>query len=147
MVETTVRAVEDADGVHWDVARTVDADADVLWGLLTDPNRWPEWGPSVGAVQCEVDRIERGTRGEVRVAGTWHPFTVETCEEVEPGVRRWTWRVRGVRATGHRVERLGEGRTRVVFEVPLWAMAYVAICAAALRKLDRIACRETGATA
>lgn len=142
MVATSVHAVEDAEGTHWEVARDVDADPDHCWTLLTDPERWPEWGLSVGAVRCDDARIERGSRGEVRVAGTWHPFTVETCDEVEPGVRRWTWRVRGIRATGHRVEALPDGSSRVVFEVPYWAMAYVAICAAALRTIAKLAERE-----
>ena len=141
MLATSVRAVETPEGVRWDVSRDVDADPDRVWSLLTDPERWPDWGPTVGAVRCDADRIRRGSRGEVRVAGAWHPFTVESCGETAPGVRRWTWRVRGVDATGHRVERRPGGGSRVVFEVPLWAMGYVSGCVVALRRVDRLAKR------
>lgn len=147
MLQTDVRAVDTPEGTRWEVSRDVDVDPDVVWELLTDPNRWPAWSPTVGAVRCDDDRIHRGSRGEARVAGTWHPFTIETCGETEPGVRRWTWRVRGVRATGHRVERLADGGARVVFEVPLWAMAYVSVCVVAVRRVDRLARRETSSRA
>lgn len=137
MVRTSVRAVETDDGVHWEVARDVDADPDVVWELLVSPERWPTWGPTVGAVRCADETIARGTRGEVRVGGLWLPFTVDSCGDVGHHVRRWTWRVSGLRATGHRVETRDDGATRVVFEVPLWAMAYVAVCLEALRRIDR----------
>lgn len=138
MLRTSVRAVDTDEGTRWDVARDVDADPDVVWDLLTDPHRWSEWDLSVGAVRCDDARIERGSRGEVRVAGAWHPFTVEQCGGTEPGVRRWTWRVRGMRATSHRVEELAGGGARVVIEVPYWAMAYVSIGAVSLWRLVRL---------
>lgn len=144
MLRTDVRAVDAPEGTRWEVSRDVDADPDAVWDLLTDPDRWPEWGPMVGAVRCDDGRIRRATRGEIRVAGTWHPFTVEMVDETDPAVRRWTWRVRGVGATGHRVERRPDGGTRVVFEVPLWAMAAVSVCVVAARRVERLALREAG---
>jgi hypothetical protein len=62
------------------------------------------------------------------------PFEVT---ELVPG-RRWSWRVARVPATTHAVEPVGAG-TRVTFGVPLWAPAYLAVCALALRRLDRLA--------
>lgn len=143
VLRTDVRAVGAPEGTRWEVSRDVDANPEAVWDLLTDPDRWPEWGPAVGAVRCDDDRIRRGTRGELRVAGTWHPFTVETVDETDLGVRRWTWRIRDVAATGHRVGRRADGGAHVVFEVPLWAMAAVSVCVVAARQVERLALRET----
>ena len=62
------------------------------------------------------------------------PFTVT---EFVPG-RRWSWRVAGIPATSHEVVAEGGG-SRVTFGVPLWAPAYLAVCAIALRRLERLA--------
>ncbi len=42
-------------------------------------------------------------------------------------------------ATGHRVERLGTERCRVVFEVPFWAAPHAVVCRPALRRIARLA--------
>lgn len=122
-----------------EVARTVAAPAESAWSVLTDTDLWPLWGPSVRAVESPTREIAAGTRGRVgTVAGVWLPFEVETCAD-----RRWTWRVAGVPATGHRVDPLVGDRARVVFEVPLWAAPYVFVCWVALRRIARLA--ESGA--
>ena len=39
------------------VSRAIDAPPDVVWSLLTDTQRWPEWGPSI----VGVERIGRAS--------------------------------------------------------------------------------------
>jgi hypothetical protein len=116
------------------VARDVPAPREAGWELLTDTERWPDWGPSVRAVECEHRHIRSGTTGRVRLpGGLWLPFEVTTCGEY-----RWTWRVARIPATGHRVDAPAgvERGCRVAFEVPLLAAGYAPVC---LRALDRIA--------
>jgi hypothetical protein len=143
------------DGRRVEVARDVDAPAETLWDLLRDTTYWPEWGPSVRAVDCETRSIEAGTEGRVQLATPGHPwarFRVDRCEDY-----RWTWSVSPplsdamrnvfdpgptVPATGHRVEPLGENRCRVVFEIPPLAVGYALVCRRALARLDAIAHEE-----
>ena len=136
MNRTDVSIRRTPDGRRLEVARVVDAPADVVWELFTDPTRWPEWGPSVGAVDCTADRIRVGTTGRVRVAGVWIPFEIDRCDDDR---YRWTWRVAKVPATGHRVDSLGEHRCRAVFEIPLLASGYAVVCERALRRIERLA--------
>jgi hypothetical protein len=136
------RLARTPDGRRLEVAREANARAAAAWDLLTDTRRWPEWGPSVGAVDCSERYIRMGSRGRVRVASAWLPFEVRSFtspgeETGRPG--RWTWRVAGVPATSHRVEPLGEGRCRIVFEVPPLAAPYTLVCDRALDTLVRLA--------
>lgn len=127
------------DGRRLAVSRRIDAPADRTWDLLVDPDRWPEWGPSVTDVEASDRPIVEGTTGRVRtVGGIRLPFEVTTCREY-----RWTWRVAGIPATGHRIEPLGDACS-VVFEVPLPAAAYAPVCRRALRAIERLAkdCRD-----
>lgn len=114
-------------GTRIDVSRAVDATREAAWDLLTDTAAWPEWGPSVRAVECSRRHVEAGTEGRVRTPVGWVPFEVVEC-----GDHRWTWRVAGVPATGHRVD----APARVVFEMPLAAAVYAPVCALALRRID-----------
>jgi hypothetical protein len=117
-----------------EVARLMNASASEAWRLLVDTRRWPEWGPSIRAVECPTRFIGPGSRGRVRTAiGLWFWFEVVEFEEG----RRWSWRVGGVPATGHRVEPLGARRCRVVFEVPAPAWPYAVVCRRALRRIER----------
>ena len=131
---TRTRVERTPDGRRLVVSRTVSVPAHVAWTVLVSVDDWPEWGPSVSAVRGVDGRIEPGSDGEVRVAGVWVPFTVETCADY-----RWTWRVAGIPATGHRVNAVGVDRCEVAFEVPLAATPYAAVCAVALRRIDRLA--------
>ncbi|MFC5973216.1 SRPBCC family protein [Halomarina salina] len=141
-----------SDGMRVEVARDIDAPADALWTLLRDTTRWPEWGPSVRAVDCDVRYVEQGTTGRVQLdaPGTpWARFRITSCTDY-----RWTWSVSppltdAVRnvldlgptlpATGHRVEPLGEGCCRVVFEIPPLGAGYAVVCRRALATLDDLA--------
>ncbi|QCQ76649.1 polyketide cyclase [Haloferax mediterranei ATCC 33500] len=122
------------DGRRLVVSREVSAPESIVWDMLVSVEDWPEWGPSVSAVRGVDGKIEAGSRGEVRVGGIWIPFTIETCND-----HRWTWRVAGIPATGHRVEAVGIDRCEVAFEIPPLAGPYVVVCVAALRRIDRLA--------
>ncbi len=115
-----------------DVGITINAPCDRVWSLLVDTTRWHEWGPSVTAVDCPRRYIQLGTRGRVRTPlGLWIPFQVT---EFETG-KSWSWKVAGIPATGHRVEPVTGGKCRLVFEIPLLAAPYGAVCHLAARKI------------
>ena len=119
----------------FDVEAVIDAPADEAWSLLTDTERWTEWGPSVRAVVSSTRAVTTGTHGRVRTAfGIWLPFRVDHFV----AGRSWSWRIAGLPATGHRVEPLGLHRCRVVFEVPLIAAAYAVVCRRALGRIERL---------
>ena len=113
----------------------VNASCATLWDLLTDTSCWVEWGPSVLAVECSERYIQLGSRGRVRTAlGLWAPFAIT---EMDDG-RYWSWHVFGVPATGHRLDRVGKGVCRLVFQVPIFAAPYVIVCRVALHRITRI---------
>lgn len=121
------------DGRRLVVEREIDAPAGRCWDLLTDTTRWPEWGPSVRAVDCDQQYVETGTTGRVRtVGGIWVPFEVTSCRD-----RRWAWRVARIPATGHYVT--GEDPCRVGFEIPLVAAGYAVVCERALATIADLA--------
>jgi hypothetical protein len=118
-----------------EIGRRVNASPQDLWEMLTDTTRWVEWGPSVLAVECSERRIQLGSKGRVRTAvGLWAPFAIT---EMDDG-RYWSWHLFGVPATGHRVDRVGEGVCRLVFQVPVFAAPYIIVCQIALHRIARI---------
>jgi len=121
------------------IHRDIDAPAAAVWELLTDPEYWPEWGPTVKHAQLRGDRIEAGAMGTVMtVMKVGLPLEITTYDERA----RWAWKVAGVEATDHTVEPLGPARCRVGFGVPWPAVPYLAVCRVALRRLDAMASRE-----
>ena len=119
--------------------REIDAPAHTLWGLLTDPQQWPSWGPSVRDVELKGERFELGATGTVTtVVGVKLNFEVV---DFDPGAG-WAWKVAGVPATDHTVEPLGADRCRVGFGVPWVAVPYLSVCQLALQRLERIATQE-----
>jgi uncharacterized protein YndB with AHSA1/START domain len=117
----------------------IPAPAAAAWKLLTDTSRWPEWGPSVCRVESAQQYIGPGSTGRVRtIIGVWLPFRVT---QFVAG-HRWDWEVAGIPATGHRVESLGPDRCRVVFQVPLLATPYLAVCRLAAHRIRNILERE-----
>lgn len=118
------------------VDRRIAAPADEVWRLLTDVRAWPLWGPSVRRAALDDGRtmVTEGARGTVwTVAGVRLPFLIT---DFEPG-RRWRWSVAGVPATGHEVVAV-PGGCRVSFDVPWWAGAYLAVCASALARIEKL---------
>jgi hypothetical protein len=121
--------------VHVDVARDLTVPPAAAWRLLTDTRTWPDWGPTVAEVVASDVVLTATTTGQVRpIVGPWLPFRVT---HFDPG-HRWVWRVAGVPATGHRVEPIAGG-CRVVFEVPIPAVAYATVCRIALGRIARLA--------
>lgn len=117
------------------VSREVAAPADSVWDLLTHVAAWPQWGPTVAGATVPTGVITAGARGAVRTSvGVTLPFRVT---RFEPG-RAWAWSVAGVPATEHHVRPTSAGCV-VTFGVPLWAPAYLAVCAVALRRIERLA--------
>ncbi len=116
-------------------SRTIDAEPRAAWDLLTDLERWPDWGPSLtGAALDPPARFETGATGRVRtVVGLSLRFEVSDVDEG----RRWSWSVGGVPATSHEIEPVDAG-VRVSFGVPVWAPPYLAVCAMALRRIETI---------
>jgi hypothetical protein len=118
------------------VERDVGSPPDKVWDVLVDLDAWPQWGPTVaGAKLTDTGALALGARGKIRTPlGVWLPFIVT---EFEQG-RSWAWSVAGVPATRHEV-RPAEGGCRVAFAVPLWALAYLPVCAIALDRIARMA--------
>lgn len=106
-----------------------------VWSLLTETRYWPVWGPSVRAVEPADATISAGTSGRVlTAAGVWLDYEISGFE----AGHFWAWRVAGIEATGHRLTR-ADGGTRVVFELPLWAIAYWPVCRMAAIRIARLA--------
>jgi hypothetical protein len=117
------------------VSRIIRADAHQVWDLLIDTRTWHRWGPSVKSVHFPAVFVSAGARGRIQTAvGAWLPFVVT---KFEPGTY-WTWKVGGVRATGHRLEALPPDACRLTFEVPNWAMPYLLVCWLALGNIAQI---------
>jgi len=122
--------------------RDIDAPAFVAWRLLIDTRQWPNWGPSVRAVDVPARCIGPGTRGRVQTAaGLWLPFEIT---DWQPD-RYWDWRISGIPATGHAVEPTGPNRCRVRFMIPRWAPFYRPVCRRALRRIAALAEGRDGA--
>ncbi len=131
-MSTHIRIGDTPDGRRIEVAREIQAPADRAWSLLIDTDRWPEWGPSVRSVETAGREISVGSSGTIETAlGIEAPFEIVSCEPY-----RWTWRVAGIPATGHRIEERGPDRCQVVFEVPLLAAGYVPVCRRALSRIE-----------
>ncbi|SEV95881.1 SRPBCC family protein [Natrinema salifodinae] len=130
---TRVRTTHTPDGRRIEVSHVFTAPAADAWEALVDTTRWPAWSPIVIGVESTDRRIQPDTTGRIRVPGAWVPFRITSRTE-----RRWTWRVSGIPAAGHRVDDLGEGRCRVAFELPLHGTGYVPICLRALENLETV---------
>jgi hypothetical protein len=110
--------------------------AATAWRLLTDTETWPQWGPSVRAVDAPERLIGPGSCGRVQtVAGVWLPFEITRWL---PG-REWAWHVARFPATGHIVAPLAPSLCRVTFTIPSWAPCYLPVCRTALHRLYGLA--------
>lgn len=124
-------------GRRIDISREVPAPAAAVWETLTDVGQWADWGPPVTDVDYPDRTITGGTTGRVQAFGLlWVPFRIESTTDFT-----WTWTVWGLTppAEGHRVDDLGDERSRVALELPLWAPWYLVVCVLALRNIAKIA--------
>jgi hypothetical protein len=115
-----------------EIGRPVGAPSGRVWELLTDTITWEEWGPSIIEVRSSDRFIKKGSHGRIKTTlRFWVPFKVT---DLDSG-KYWSWRIFGIRATGHRIEEQPEGRCLIVFQVPIWAAPYLVLCKIAI---DRI---------
>lgn len=118
------------------VHRTIAAPPEAAWNLLVDLDAWPRWGPSISGAELDPPHTElgAGVRGVVQTSLLVKaPFVVT---DFEPG-SFWAWKVAGISATSHRVDATKDG-VRVTFGVPTWAPAYLAVCALALYRIEKL---------
>jgi uncharacterized protein YndB with AHSA1/START domain len=118
------------------VDRVIAAPQHAVWDVLVDVGQWPRWGPSVTGARLDApaDGLRLGATGRVHTPlGIPVPFVIT---EFDAG-RHWAWAVAGVPATRHGVTAV-PGGSRLTFAVPWWAAPYCAICAIALRRIERI---------
>lgn len=128
--------IDTPEGRRLLVSREMGVPASQAWDLLTDPDRWAAWGPSVTAVDCGDRRIEAGSTGRVRLpGGLWLSFEITHCQPPGEGVGRWGWDVARLPATGHRVAPRENG-CLVGFEIPLLGAGYALVCRRALSNIE-----------
>ncbi|MDY7082422.1 MAG: SRPBCC family protein [Halobacteria archaeon] len=118
-----------------EVSRVVDAPPERVWELLVDTAEWSNWGASVREVEASDRWIKAGSTGRVKTPIGWLKFEIDEFREGE----YWSWKVAGVRATGHRVEEVEDGSgTKVTFELPVLAAPYAPVCRHALRRIAEL---------
>lgn len=118
--------------------RTIDAAPAAVWQLLVDTTRWPDWGPTVRAVDYPARWLAAGATGRVQTVGRiWLPFRVTEFE----AERAWSWSVAGIPATGHHVSPSGDGGSEVRFTVPVVAAPYLFVVRRGLDNIARLAGR------
>ncbi len=121
---------------HFTVSVVIDAPAERVWTLLAEFARWPQWGPSIRAVETATERVAPGAVGRVKTAaGFWLPFEITA---VEPG-RAWDWKVAKIPATGHAVIPLGPTRSRATFSAPWLVAPYMLVLRVGLGRVRRLA--------
>ena len=122
-----------------EIGYTLNVPAEDVWDFITDTTRWPKWGPSVIAVDCNDRYIKKGARGRVRIPlGLWVPFVITDYKDKT----YWSWKIWGIRATGHRTEPIDERRCTLIFDVPALAAPYLIICWIAIRRIQNLLKRE-----
>ena len=109
---------------------------DSVWRVLTDLDAWPQWGPTVQRAELDdAGPLRLGSRGKVWTpVGVALPFEITEFDEG----RVWAWKIAGVPATRHVVTPHSQG-CRTSFGVPLWAPAYLPVCALALKRIEALA--------
>ena len=123
-----------------EAAVTIQAPVSRVWQIITDTHLWPVWGPSVKAVQCPDRFITSGSTGTVQPY--FGPrFSFEVTDFVDETY--WAWRVHGINATGHRVERMSHNKCHLVFDMPVLMAPYWFVCVIAVRRIRDLAENHT----
>jgi hypothetical protein len=101
------------------VVRSINADVDAVWNLLSDLERWDQMPPTMQKVTRVGAQgpVAVGDRFEVRQPGL--PRAVYEITEWEPGTGfAWTSSSPGVRTTAtHELLRSEQGRTRLTLGI------------------------------
>jgi uncharacterized membrane protein len=103
--------------VNHEVTITIDAPVPVVWSVLADVERWPEWTESVRSVELLDGSLAVGNR--VRIRQPKFPSVVWRVTDVDPGTS-FTWRSKspGADAYGtHTVIDNGDGTSSAVLAI------------------------------
>jgi uncharacterized membrane protein len=104
--------------VEYEQTIEIAAHADLVWDVMSDVERWPEWTPSVrGAQLLDGGGLWPGQRARLRQPRL--PVAIWTVEQVEHG-RTFAWRseAAGLRSVGeHTVEARDADSSRVVLRL------------------------------
>lgn len=126
------------------------ADADTVWRLIAQPDRWRSWAPTVrGARGLGEPEVQAGAVGHALLVGLPPLGARVTSKQAN---RAWTWQVGPLRLH-HRVRPQGGGcRVAVDIEAPfplepLIRVTYGPVVSVALANLARVAAREARAAA
>ena len=80
-------------GLRESVSAHVDADPDVVFGLVTSVERLPEWNPALTAVVQTPERLEPGAVWKVRVHALGQSWVSKsTAVELDVSARRFAYR-------------------------------------------------------
>ncbi len=119
----------------------IHAPGDAIWHLIADFGQWPRWGPTVTDVRSSSDSVSPGVTGSLRTpVGLWLPFVIT---EVDHGVS-WSWKVAGIKATGHELTSAAGGCSRLEFSAPWYWAPYRPVLWSGLRNVRSIAEDESG---
>jgi len=123
------------------IRHVISAPPEQVWNVLIDTRQWPVWGPSVRAVKSPHQYIDAGLKGSLQTAiGLWVPFAITDFEPLH----FWSWKVAGISATDHRLTKIDENHSELIFEMPAVALPYALICREAARRIGRLAQAEKG---
>ena len=117
------------------VGKFYHASPQLVWDLITDTTRWPQWGPTVKRVQFAERFIRKGSTGRVLTTfGIWLPFVVYEYEHAY----FWRWKVANIKATGHRIQANETGGCYLWFDVPMITAPYILVCQMALGRIENL---------
>jgi uncharacterized protein YndB with AHSA1/START domain len=104
--------------VGFEITTNIEASPEVVWAVLTDVERWPEWSPSM----TKVTRLASGPfveGSQARIKQPRLPTMVWTVTELTPG-RSFVWEAKRPGLTlvaGHRLTNEEDGVVQVTLAV------------------------------
>ena len=101
----------------FNIAIDIDAPVDIVWSVMRDGERWPEWTPTVTSIRLLDAPLRIGSRAFIRQPKL--PPALWRITELDEG-KSFTWVTRspGVRVTArHSVEQLGDRKTRAILSI------------------------------
>lgn len=95
--------------MRYETSVEIEATPELIWPVLIDVERWPEWTPSMRRVE-RVDEGEFGVDSRVRIKQPRLPAVIWRVTAFEPG-RSFSWIARGAGMTTVADHRLAAGPT------------------------------------
>ena len=118
------------------ISKKINSPAKKVWQIVTDTYLWNKWGPSVAGVYSDDRFISQGSKGIIKVYPCFYLRFEITSYKDE---KYWNWKIKGINATGHFLLPLNEKETVFAFDMPVFLPFYLLICAAALRRIKKMA--------